>query len=57
MGINIGHNQDGTVTLTQPKLLQKLFKEHPEQPSKRKARTHMGRSLHTTKRQNSHRPF
>jgi hypothetical protein len=39
LGINIGHNEDGTVTLTQPKLLQKLFKEHPEQPSKRKART------------------
>ena len=39
MGINIGHNEDGTVTLTQPKLLQKVFKEHPEQPSKRKART------------------
>ena len=39
MGINIGHNEDGTVTLTQPKLLQKLFKERPEQPIKRKART------------------
>ena len=37
--INIGHNEDGTVTLTQPKLLHKLFKEHPAQPSKRKART------------------
>ena len=39
LGININHNEDGTVTLTQPKLLQKLFKEHPEQPTKRKART------------------
>ena len=40
LGINIGHNnEDGTVTLTQPKLLQKLFKEHPEQSSKRKAKT------------------
>ena len=29
LGINIGHNEDGTVTLTQPKLLQKLFKKHP----------------------------
>jgi hypothetical protein len=28
LGINIiGHNEDGTVTLTQPKLLQKLFKD------------------------------
>jgi hypothetical protein len=36
LGINIGH---GAVTLTQSKLLQKLFKEHPEQPSGRKART------------------
>ncbi len=35
LGINIGHNEDGTVTLTQPKLLQKLFKEHPEQPKAR----------------------
>jgi hypothetical protein len=39
LGINIDHNEDGTVTLTQPKLLQKFFKEQPEQPSKRKART------------------
>eukprot|EP01036_Dinobryon_divergens_P061863 gene61863-biopygen30763 len=31
VGINISH---GTVTLTQPKLLQKLFKEHPERPGK-----------------------
>jgi hypothetical protein len=36
LGINIGH---GAGTLTQPKLLQKLFKEHPEQPSGHKART------------------
>ena len=33
------HNDDGTVLLTQPKLLQKLFKEHPEKIGKRKART------------------
>ena len=39
LGINLSHNEDGTVTLTQPKLLQKLFKEHPEVTSKRKART------------------
>ena len=39
LGINIDHNTDGTVTLTQPKLLQKLFKEHPEKPTRRKART------------------
>ena len=40
LGINIGHNEDGTVTLTQPKQRQKLFKEHPEeQTSRRKART------------------
>ena len=39
LGINIGHNGDGTVTLTQPKLLQKLFKEHPEPSVKRKAKT------------------
>ena len=38
LGINISHNDDGTVTLTQPKLLQKLFKEHPERPAKRKAK-------------------
>eukprot|EP01036_Dinobryon_divergens_P030113 gene30113-biopygen24268 len=39
LGINIGHNGDGTVTLTQPKLLQKLFKEHPGPSVKRKAKT------------------
>jgi hypothetical protein len=33
------HNDDGTVLLTQPKLLLKLFKEHPEKIGKRKART------------------
>jgi len=38
LGINMSHNDDGTVTLTQPKLLQKLFKEHPERASKRKAK-------------------
>ena len=38
MGINIGHTEDDTVTLTQPKLLQKLFKEHTEEPSRCKAR-------------------
>jgi hypothetical protein len=36
---SIVHRDDGTVLLTQPKLLQKLFKEHPEKISKRKART------------------
>jgi hypothetical protein len=30
LGIHIEHNDDGTILLTQPKLLQKLFKEHPE---------------------------
>ena len=39
LGINIEHCDDGTVELTQPKLLQKLFKEHPEKVGKRKART------------------
>ncbi len=39
LGINISHNDDGTVTLTQPKLLQKLFKEHPEPSGKRKVKT------------------
>ena len=39
LGINIEHLDDGTVLLTQPKLLQKLFKEHPEKIGKRKART------------------
>jgi hypothetical protein len=39
LGINIEHRDDGTVMLTQPKLLQKLFKEHPEKIGKRKART------------------
>ena len=39
LGINIGHNPDGTVMLTQPKLLQKLFKEHPEPSAKRKGKT------------------
>jgi hypothetical protein len=33
------HNDDGTVLLTQPKLLQKLFKEHLEKIGKRKGRT------------------
>ena len=33
LGINIGHNPDGT------KVLQKLFKEHPEPPVKRKVKT------------------
>ena len=37
--IHIENNDDGTVLLTQPKLLQKLFKEHPEKIGKRKART------------------
>ena len=39
LGINITHNDDGTVILTQPKLLQKLFKEHPVKITKRKAKT------------------
>ena len=39
LGINIEHRDDGTVLLTQPKLLQKLFKKHPEKIGKRKART------------------
>ncbi len=39
MGIHIEHRDDETVLLTQPKLLQKLFKEHPEKIGKRKART------------------
>jgi len=38
LGINIDHNPDGTVTLTQPKLLQKLLKEHPEKPTRRKVK-------------------
>jgi hypothetical protein len=38
LGIHIEHNDDGTVLLTQPKLLQKLFKEYPEKINKRKAR-------------------
>ena len=37
LGIHIEHRDDGTVMLTQPKLLQKLFKEHPEKIGKRKA--------------------
>jgi hypothetical protein len=43
VGINISNNDDTTVTPpTEPKLLQKLFKEHPERPARRKAtRTHM----------------
>jgi hypothetical protein len=39
LGIHIEHRDDETVLLTQPKLLQKLFKEHPEKIGKRKART------------------
>jgi hypothetical protein len=39
LGIHIEQRDDGTVLLTQPKLLQKLFKEHPEKIGKRKART------------------
>jgi hypothetical protein len=40
LGIHIKHRDDGTVLLSQPKLLQKLFKEHPENIGKRKkART------------------
>jgi hypothetical protein len=36
LGIHIEHRDDGTVLLTQPKLLlQKLFKEHPEKIGKR----------------------
>ncbi len=33
------YRDDGTVLLAHPKLLQKLFKEHPEKIGKRKART------------------
>jgi hypothetical protein len=39
LGSHTEHRDDGTVLLTQPKLLQKLFKEHPEKIGKRKART------------------
>jgi hypothetical protein len=39
LGIHIEHRDDGTVLLTQPKLLKKLFKEHPKKIGKRKART------------------
>ena len=57
LGINIGHNEDRTVTLTQPRLLQKLFKEHPASARLERRRTHMDRSLHTTKGKNSPHPF
>jgi hypothetical protein len=42
LGIQLVHNGDGTVTLLQHKLLQKLFKEHPikESGRKRKQPTH-----------------
>jgi hypothetical protein len=40
LGIHIEHRDNGTVFLTQPKLLQKLFKKtQPEKIGKRKART------------------
>jgi hypothetical protein len=39
LGIHIERNDDGTVLLTQPKLLQKLFKENPKKIGKRKARS------------------
>ena len=39
LGTQIKYRNDGTVLLTQPKLLQKLFKEHPEKIGKRKAGT------------------
>ncbi len=29
LGLNLAHNADGTITITQPKLLQKLFSLHP----------------------------
>ena len=37
LAINIEHRDDRTL-ITQPKLLQKLFKEHPKKIGKRKAR-------------------
>ena len=39
LGIKIEHRDDGTLLHTQLKLLQKLFKEHPEKIGKCKART------------------
>ena len=40
LGIHIEHRDDGTVLLTQPKLLQKLFKEHPEKIGKARTPSH-----------------
>ena len=37
LGLNLTHNSDGTVTITQPKLLQKLFALYPP----RKDSTHI----------------
>ena len=41
LGLNFTHNTDGTITVTQPKLLQKLFALHPP-------RTHPTKSTRST---------
>jgi hypothetical protein len=38
LGITLVHNDDGTVTLQQHKLLQKLFREHPVKETARKSK-------------------
>jgi hypothetical protein len=62
LGINIGHNEDGTVTLTQPKLDYCRCCSRSTRSNSACARPErrcnpMGRSLHTTKRKDNHRPF
>jgi hypothetical protein len=60
LGIHIEHNDDGTVLITQPKLLQKLFKEHPEKiarPGRRHTRTDLRRHTMPQLLRNNHRSY
>ena len=40
LGLNLTHNSDGTVTITQPKLLQKLFALYPPRKDSTHKPTH-----------------
>jgi hypothetical protein len=59
LGIHIEHNDDGTVLLTQPKLLQKLFKEHSvsARPGRRHTRTDLRRHTMPQPSRNNHRSY
>ena len=55
LGINIiGHNEDGTHNRN---YYRSCTRSNPASARPERRRTHMGRSLHTTKRKNSHRLF